>query len=373
MVKKILYIDHEFHKKTKSNLFLVDLLRERYIVDYITFNPETNKYDCDRSIFNKEYDSLILFQVIVDMVRLKKIFHYSNLIFVPMYDGVYEFPDSFWINYKECNIINFSKNLHEKLQGMGLSTNYIQFFPKPMKYVEGKENQVYFWQRTPNITLDLILRLLENYDIEKIHIHAVLDSGNCFSKPFKEVEEKYQIDYSSWYDSKEDMISDQENYAFYIAPREYEGIGMSFLEAMAMGKVVIAPNSPTMNEYIESEENGFLYDLKDIKPLKKVNIRQIQRNTYEYMCEGYKEWQESKYDILRWVLEKPQINEEIFNKKFVNTIIISKHFLFNKLILTCEKDKKYKLFGKLRIPNVIAIILFDIYFRIRNNTKVKKK
>ena len=369
MKEKILYIDHEFHRKTKSNIFLVELLKERYYVEYITFDPVANKFNCDKRVLEEEFDSLILFQVIVNMENLKKVFHYNNLIFIPMYDGVCSFPDSFWMNYKNCNIINFSKTLHEKLQKFGLSTNYIQFFPEPLECNEGGEKQVYFWQRTQSINLEKILCLLENYDIEKVHIHAVSDPGSYIDRPSEELIRKYNIEYSDWYESKEDMLNDEKNYAFYVAPRECEGIGMSFLEAMAMGKVVIAVDAPTMNEYIESGKTGFLFDNKNINPIEKKEIQQIQKNVYEYICKGFQEWQERKYDILKWVLEKPHVNEELYNRKFGDTTIISKHFLFHMLILTYEKGNTYRLFGKLKVPEAIADILFKIYFKIKKEPK----
>lgn len=43
----------------------------------------------------------------------------------------------------------------------------------------------------------------------------------------------------------------------YIAPRWFEGIGLTVTEAMASGCVVLANNAPTMNEYIVHERNGF--------------------------------------------------------------------------------------------------------------------
>ncbi len=44
---------------------------------------------------------------------------------------------------------------------------------------------------------------------------------------------------------------------FHIAPKQEEGIGMTFLEAMTIGKIVIAKKAPTMNEYIIHGCNGF--------------------------------------------------------------------------------------------------------------------
>jgi glycosyltransferase involved in cell wall biosynthesis len=46
----------------------------------------------------------------------------------------------------------------------------------------------------------------------------------------------------------------------FVAPRRFEGIGLSFLEAMARGQVVIAENNATMNEYIVHDVNGLLYE-----------------------------------------------------------------------------------------------------------------
>ena len=57
---------------------------------------------------------------------------------------------------------------------------------------------------------------------------------------------------------------------------------MGFLKAMAMGRCVIAPNTPTMNEYIEDGINGFLYDLRNLSPLKIENVREIQKNAENY-------------------------------------------------------------------------------------------
>jgi glycosyltransferase involved in cell wall biosynthesis len=45
-----------------------------------------------------------------------------------------------------------------------------------------------------------------------------------------------------------------------FAPRALEGIGMAFLEPMARGQIVVAPDRPTMNEYLRHRTTGLLFD-----------------------------------------------------------------------------------------------------------------
>ena len=69
-----------------------------------------------------------------------------------------------------------------------------------------------------------------------------------------------------------DMYSNSEEYMdhlsrcnIFIAPRLYEGIGLTFLEAMANGMVVLSPNSPTMNEYIQNNINGVFLPYSELR------------------------------------------------------------------------------------------------------------
>ena len=59
--------------------------------------------------------------------------------------------------------------------------------------------------------------------------------------------------------NRQNYLRELEKFHVYFAPRKYEGIGMTFLEAMAMGMCVVAENAPTANEYILSGKNGILY------------------------------------------------------------------------------------------------------------------
>ena len=76
---------------------------------------------------------------------------------------------------------------------------------------------------------------------------------------------------------------------------------MSFLEAMAMGKSVIAVNNPTMNEYIEDKKTGYLFDLKNPSEIDISNILKVQENAYKFMKDGYEKWKKDKYKIITFL------------------------------------------------------------------------
>jgi glycosyltransferase involved in cell wall biosynthesis len=78
---------------------------------------------------------------------------------------------------------------------------------------------------------------------------------------------KYHIQFVEKWGSREDYWDTLNQCNVYIAPRVTEGIGMSFLEAMAMGIAVAAADKPTMNEYISHGDNGFLFDMSNLQPL----------------------------------------------------------------------------------------------------------
>ncbi len=87
----------------------------------------------------------------------------------------------------------------------------------------------------------------------------------------------------------------------YFAPGLYEGIGLSFLEAMAMGMCVVAPNTATMNEYIIHGVNGLLYNPQDPFPLDFSHADRFGARARKSVENGYKRWVKSIDDILDFV------------------------------------------------------------------------
>ncbi len=360
MAKRLLYIDHSFHNKTRSADFLKELLQEVYEVEICNFDPYDKEPDkVFEQLDGRTYDVLVLFQIMPDLKKLKKHITFKHAALFPMFDASGSLADEAWISYAEFNIINFSRTLHERLKALGLSSYYIQYFPKPYDDFQwGEASNIYFWQRVMNVNLDLVEKVFRHVTVGKVHLHKVLDPGHRFKAPSTRFSDK--LVYSEWYDKREDMLKDIESCAFYMAPRLYEGIGMSFLEAMAMGRCVVAPDNPTMSEYITHGVNGFLYDAyfpAPLSPENMANVREIQRNAYRFIKDGYDRWEMDKYKILEW-LEAPVLCVTLpLRIKKSKCWRVRTYRLFDCLPICVvkERDKRkryYDLFGFIRILKV---------------------
>lgn len=306
-MKKLLYIGHSYHYKTKSTSFLKELLREEYEVEEFGYDPYLDTSSAYQKLNKKEFDIVVCFQIMPSLTELKKYVKFKTNIFFPMYDGVPDRKNPIWNEYEDSLIINFSKTLHNELYALGFNSKYIQYFPKPMENINfGNEKSVFFWNRTEKININTVHNVLKLSNIEHIHIHKDLDPGNNSI----ELNEPWDVTFSesSWFDDKKDLINKIMESSLYIAPRVFEGIGMSFLEAMAMGRCVIAPNYPTMNEYIVSGKNGYLYEFSSLYPIIADNIRTIQKNSIEYIKNGYEKWNNEKYNIIKWIKQKNDID-----------------------------------------------------------------
>ena len=319
-MKNLLYIGHAFHNKTKSSDFILDLLSTKYSIEKFDFDPYCDGMGVFKKLSGLHFDVVILWQIMPDISKLREYFSFDKIAFFPMYDGVPDFSDPIWSKYFECNIINFSIALHENCKEHGFSSQYIQYFPKPKTILNmGDEKSVFMWQRVANINPDTIDKVLGVNNINYLYHHQAADPEQNLKLPSKKFEGKVKI--STWFETKEEMDKYMQECALYFAPRIKEGIGMSFLEAMASARCVIAPDFPTMNEYIKNGVTGYLYNQKKPQKIKIKNVRQIQENTMKYIEEGYKKWDENKHKILDWIESDYKQNSNL--KLFEDTVPVA--------------------------------------------------
>lgn len=76
---------------------------------------------------------------------------------------------------------------------------------------------------------------------------------------------------------------------------------MVFLEAMAMGKCVVAYDDATMNEYIHNGEDGILFSGREVGPITEGLISYV-RNNVRQSTGGMR---------LRWLVDAEKINSFI--------------------------------------------------------------
>lgn len=358
--QKLVYIGHDYHTKTLSTKFLIEMFKEKFEVDIFTYDMKHQKFFGSKETNLEEYEVLVLFQMPIPVEELKKKFNFKKGSYFPMYDGTGEAEDEFWIGYKDFNIINFSSTLHKRLLKMKFSTYYIQYFPKPLNFSNwGKNNSIFFWNRRSLININYLKNILEDFKVKNIHMHIAMDPNEKYIEEENFIKENYSITKSDWFDTREEMQKVIESSSLYIAPRIAEGIGMSFLEAMSMGRCVIALNNPTMNEYITNGFNGFLYEYSNPKIFLDNDILEIQKNAYEYIKKGYENWEKEKRIILDWVLNEPIKNViEISNKKKYYKILN-----FNMIVK--RADGTFWFFDKIKINKKII----EVYRNYKKNKR----
>ena len=319
-MKKLLFIGHTYHQKTKSSAFLMDLLRKDYEVTEYYMDPAAAfSYDDMLQFKGHTFDVLLVWQVMPEVGEISKHVTWKHAAFFPMYDH-YAAHNKFyadrWSEYRDFIIISFSKSLYKDLLSAGFDTRYIKYFPKPCTIGNwGEETSLFFWQRLSFLDFSTLSKAAKHLPVRNIHLHKALDPGHeplplsKYDDETMDFLKNITFSESTWFDNKDELMQKIESSSLYMAPRHLEGIGMSFLEAMAHGRCVIAPDNPTMNEYIEDGINGLLYPWEQHTPTHcgapaerpKATIRQIQQNAYQTVVEGYEKWCKDKYQILDWL------------------------------------------------------------------------
>jgi glycosyltransferase involved in cell wall biosynthesis len=306
-MKKLLLISHAFHQKTKSIGFLIDLFAHDYDIAYCYVDPGDPRGDeAYRPYLETIFDLIVCIQVAPPPHALKRLTR-SRMVFIPMYDHSGSWGIESWFSLRRIRIVSFSSHLTERLQAWGFDARGIQFFPCPVDSPEwGDPDKAFFWNRIEKINIGTVSELLRSTSVKTIHLHRSMDPGQTFLAPADSIRERFAITDSEWFSSKEELKGVIGSCSIYLAPRLKEGIGMSFLEAMAMGRCVIAPDLPTMNEYIVHGENGFLYNPSRIVPLSIPDIRSVQARALASIQEGRIRWERDRETLLAWCEGKPR-------------------------------------------------------------------
>jgi glycosyltransferase involved in cell wall biosynthesis len=164
---------------------------------------------------------------------------------------------------------------------------------------------VFYWERSKLINWNCIKTLLGDSAVDALHYHTAGNIAEANSdRPGAEEIGKYKITMSDWFETQEEYSRILGECSLYFAPREAEGIGHSFIEALSQGLCVVAPDAPTMNEYITSGVNGILYDPRHPEPISLWDIDGIRERALSIAAKSRVEWLYSIPGIIDFI-KKP--------------------------------------------------------------------
>jgi hypothetical protein len=251
---RIFYIGHPAHAWSASTVFFENALSKN--AQLIIHRP--NAFDAPEILqqgLDEEFDLYVFFQF--DFMAYPFIAAGKRVLIIPMVDGSATYGVNHWRYLSDASFLSFSKTLTSYLRRYSKSVYEAQYFPEPEPYVLPTEASVYYWPREENFEPYLLraVRFLPD-DVEKLTIR--LGPTEKISDVTRmKIERKLNLEVVE-IENRSSHINQIRRSSGVIASRRAEGIGHSFLEAMSLGRFVVASNYPTMNEYIRNGHNGFI-------------------------------------------------------------------------------------------------------------------
>lgn len=350
---RIAYLDHSYHKKTKSTEFLADILeRHGHVVDWFWDESWKGKKPVGWEKL-KNYDSVVMFQSYspIGMQYFSKL--HNKITYIPMLDqfGIWQGPlfnlSQFWEPFHGIKILNFSSSLHTSTVSHGIASKYVKYFPpkaysEPANFDKGLRGFVWL-RREDQVNWGTIKKLINGTAFESFHIHVHEDPGTSEIKlPTNDEIQEFNITISTWFENKNELLDIMNSSNVFFCSRVEEGIGQAFLDALSHGKCVVAANQGTMNEYIVDGINGLLYDNFSPVSLDFSKAKQLGQSAWRTCELGRKKWEFCEEDIVNYIISDNSSQYRTHHYKH-------SYLEFNKPV-------KRELFG-----NRVKMLLLKIY------------
>lgn len=296
------FVDHSFHKFSRSGDFLRTLFSDRFeIVDYWDDAWQGGQSVPVNEINKHEY--VFFFQSIASLRDLRQI--RAKMVWAPMYDSE-KFDHLYWkvLANLPIKIISFSKKIHEQCVRYGVDFLPVQYYKNSRDWtlpVPQEGNHFFFWYRG-DIGFEDIKRIVRSDDVDSFIYKSTPDPKRKRESISAEDKVLYKMEII-----EADFIPIQEyrnllsRSNIFIASRRKEGIGMSFVEALAAGHCVVGYNDATMNEYIEDDTNGYLFDEKS-PMLDFSNSNEVRTRSIGRAHKGYEMWKKDAERIASFML-----------------------------------------------------------------------
>ena len=379
-MKRIVLVCHKDHFTSGSVGFIQDLLQTRFEVD--VFPGDSNMYYLKNLVKLNREAIYVLWQTefLAPWLLSKGI----KVVAFPMYDGCHLAPKSYFRILDNAYLFNFSYGLHQKSIHSAVVSYQMNWYPPALaeSSMSEKKDVLFLWQRRPKSSINehIIADFFAPY-VAQIHIHNRPDKYELESHVSRNAD--LYSSQSNWFKDQEDLFSLIGSSTYFVAPRESEGIGLSFLEAMRAGCIVFANKNATHNQYIYHGYNGFLIDFqsKD-KQLIKSQIQEafeiiqsgkpIAENAQKFINEGRGIWEEQSKRFLQLIntlqnsstiapyrrVEK--IAGHILTATYFKSPKLYSMFAYLTLKAGCFTDKPI-----LSVPKFENLLLYRFYLKLR--------
>lgn len=283
---RIAFVGREIHARTRSDQFLVDLLSE--VAEVRVFRRESTSDAKIVAAINDFQPHQTLFHQLPPSIS-KHLLPLKNkhFIWAPMWDGFKKL--SLYKRIVFCffrvRFLCFSHRVFDYAKSVTKAALHVQYYPQPAFTTKPARNKppytLFLWQRIPELGIDEVIRIVGRENIAKIILKSDIDVTAPSSIQLQRMPE--------WVSEDEyNAVFDQIDY--YVAPRFQEGIGFSFLEALARGIPVIGHNDATMNEYIADGKTSLLFDGGCQLLSELVSPAQLQPALIEHIKQGHDQW-----------------------------------------------------------------------------------
>lgn len=286
---KLLFIDHEFHLKTKSAEFFVSILKKAFDV---TEHYYSCYYRTGAHHAMQDHDAAVIWEFPISRNRFY--IPGKRNIFVPMYDNEW---GSYWqwkrIAWSGMGVISFCDKVTRHARRCGVKNILdVRYFPEADKLPQelGDPRRVFLWERG---------------DVTRAFAETLFPPAEGYV-----FETKGKDDF--W--PREDYLKRLSACGVVIAPRKKEGIGMAYLEAMAMGKCVVAHNDATMDEYIEDGRTGLLFDSGAADPIAPAAVARVCENLSVAIKSHSARWRADAQKINAFIASQAPCRPSLFNR-----------------------------------------------------------
>ena len=300
MKKVVAFIDHNFHQKSKSGNFIREILKKKFVVHNFWWSLKDQYKLIDKV---KNYENFFFFQSLLPLEDMLKI-RDKNIMWAPMYDNL-DTSLNYWkkIKYLNLKILAFSNPVRKLSVKFNCRHLYLKYALRNKIGTKIKKKlNIFFWFRS-NISLYDWINIFKTEDINVVKYFNCPDPGkNSEIIDYKDIK-NYKIKFiNEKFLPRNKYLKMIKKCDIFVCPRKQEGIGMSFLEALSMGKYLISNKETTMNEYINNQNIGVFFDkFKDQKlSVKKIKRGQIFRNKYAKKI--YYKWEKDKKMIINFFI-----------------------------------------------------------------------